>query len=74
METVSEPILPSSMYSNHEIRLLLWLDKKQPNCVSEAAKKELSETYNSLPGANDKQRNKAVNKKAVVIICLWRSL
>ena len=32
-------------YEGGNKRLLLWLDKEQPNCVSEAAKRELSETY-----------------------------
>jgi hypothetical protein len=52
--------------SNH--LLLLWLDAKHPECVSENAKKALQETFELRLGATVKHKNRAVTAKALELV------
>ena len=55
-------------YNSSNRLLLLWLDAKHPECVSENAKKALQETFESRPGATVKHKNRAVTAKALELV------
>ena len=55
-------------YNSANRALLLWLDKKQPNCVSEDTKQTLSSIFAAQQGATAKRKNTVVSKKAFEII------
>jgi len=57
-------------YQGSNKRLLLWLNKKQPTCISADAKRDLQNTFEAqvVMGASAKEKNVAVEKKALAII------
>ena len=55
-------------YNSSNRLLLLWLDAKHPECVSENAKKALQETFESRLGATVKHKNRAVTAKALELV------
>jgi len=55
-------------YNSSNRLLLLWLDAKHPECVSENAKKALQETFESRQGATVKHKNRAVTAKALELV------
>ena len=55
-------------YNSANRALLLWLDKKQPNCVSEDTKQTLSSIFAAQQRATAIRKNTSVSKKAFKII------
>ena len=57
-----------SSYNSSNCTLLLWLDHKHLECVSDFAKKVLQETFLSRRGATAKHLNMAVIEKALELV------
>ena len=61
-------------YNSSNRLLLLWLDEKHKDCVSEQAKTALEHTFQIQIAASDKYKNKAVERKALELVANANSI